>query len=162
MQFTFRPIRREDVKKIATWRYEKPYEQYNGDMLAFSLFVFIALRPLFIMLGEENFAVDNQQGDLVGFFQFIKHFRRRVTIGLGLRPDLTGQGHGLAFVKAGLAFGEGRYNPQSFNLLVRALNQRAFKVYSRAGFQRVKETTSLTSRGLEANYKMRRDVSFDA
>lgn len=151
-------MRWEDVRKIATWRYAEPYGQYNGDLLAFSLFVFVALRPLFALLGEEDFAVDNQQGELVGFFQFIKHFRRRINIGLGMRPDLTGQGHGLAFVEAGLAFGKSRYNPRSFSLLVQALNQRALKVYTRAGFQNIKKTTSITSRGLESTYKMRRDA----
>ncbi|HET8846036.1 MAG TPA: GNAT family N-acetyltransferase [Ktedonobacteraceae bacterium] len=158
MSFTIRPMLWQDVKKIAAWCYEEPYTEYNGEALAFSLYTFVLFRPLFALLGEENFAVDNQDGELAGFFQFIRLFQHRVTIGLGMRPDLTGHGQGLAFVEAGIEFGKSRYHPLTFGLTVRVANQRAFKVYSRAGFQKIKRTISITSRGLEANYKMQRDA----
>jgi RimJ/RimL family protein N-acetyltransferase len=60
-----------------------------------------------------------------------------VTIGLGLRPDLTGSGLGLPFVEAGLAMGRERFHPARFRLFVYAWNQRAITIYERAGFTMV-------------------------
>jgi [ribosomal protein S18]-alanine N-acetyltransferase len=54
--------------------------------------------------------------------------------GLGLRPDLTGQGLGLEFFRAGLVFARERYQPQRVYLHVAAFNERARRVYERAGF----------------------------
>jgi [ribosomal protein S18]-alanine N-acetyltransferase len=49
--------------------------------------------------------------------------------GLGLRPDLTGQGLGLEFFRAGLAFARERYEPQCVYLHVAEFNERARPVY---------------------------------
>ena len=54
--------------------------------------------------------------------------------GLGIRPDLTGRGLGLEFVRAGLEFGRERFRPGRIVLAVAAFNERAIAVYERAGF----------------------------
>lgn len=60
--------------------------------------------------------------------------------GLGMRPDLTGQGKGLglAFVRAGLNFARERFAPPAFRLYVLTWNERAVRVYEQAGFERVR------------------------
>ena len=55
--------------------------------------------------------------------------------GLGLRPDLTGQGVGLDFFRAGLEFAHERFEPERVILAVAAFNERARIVYERAGFR---------------------------
>ena len=55
--------------------------------------------------------------------------------GLGLRPDLVGQGLGLDFFNAGLAFARERYEPRRVYLHVAEFNERARRVYERAGFE---------------------------
>ena len=57
-------------------------------------------------------------------------------VGLGLRPDLTGRGLGLGFVAAVLALGRERFGPVGFRLSVAVFNERAIRVYERAGFVR--------------------------
>lgn len=58
-------------------------------------------------------------------------------IGLGLRPDHTGRGFGLAFVEAGLDHARSKFDPQELSLAVAAFNRRAITVYERAGFSEV-------------------------
>ena len=67
--------------------------------------------------------------------------------GLGLRPDLTGRGLGSEFVAAGLAFMQSRFPSQAIQLRVAAFNQRAIKVYQRAGFVEVERFLNRTNGG---------------
>jgi [ribosomal protein S18]-alanine N-acetyltransferase len=138
MEFTFRPLNWPDVESVTTWHYDAPYTQYDGTALAPSLRMYLLSRWLFTWLGYEFFAVDDEQGELIGIFSFKKLSRKGVRIGLGLRPDLSGHGYGLAFVQAGIEFGKQRYAPTSFQLTVAIFNERAIKVYKRAGFTIVK------------------------
>ncbi len=156
MQFTFRPLQWNDAKRIITWHYEEPYTLYTRNALEFQ--IYFRLRVLWRWLEHDYFAVDDEHGSLVGFFRFSKLLRPTVDIGLALRPDLTGCGHGLAFVEAGLAFGIQRYAPAHFALTVAAFNHRALTVYTRAGFRVVRTVTKHTSEGVGSSYEMRRDV----
>ena len=50
-----------------------------------------------------------ENGTFIGFFSFSNINNQTVDIGLGMRPDITGNGFGLQFVKAGLAFSKEKY-----------------------------------------------------
>jgi len=152
MEFTFKPLSWPDVESITTWHYDAPYTQYDGERLA--LRMVLRLRWLYTCLGYEYDAVDNAYGDLIGLFTFNKLPHRTVNIGLGLRPELTGLGYGLAFVQAGLAFAKARYAPASFQLTVDPFNARAIKVYMRAGFTLVRVMQTLQG----VRWEMRRDA----
>lgn len=107
--------------EIATWRYEPPYDFYDGDEEP-------VLNP------ERFFEVLDANGELIGFL----YFEPRGDIleyGLGLRPDLTGQGLGLEFFRTGLEFGRERYRPSRVVTNVAEFNERARKVYERGGFR---------------------------
>jgi RimJ/RimL family protein N-acetyltransferase len=92
-------------------------------------------------------AVTDPDGVLVGYFCFgvdatVPAGRRlnlyaedALDVGLGMRPDLTGRGLGLDFVRAGLDFARKVYAPAAFRLTVATFNQRAISVYERAGFK---------------------------
>src|SRR5688572_17673230 len=119
------------AEAIATWRYEPPYSFYDADADA---------DDLALLLDADTrrgryFAAFGENAALVGFFEF-KTDGDEVVIGLGLRPDLTGRGLGLAFVEAGLDFARERFEPTGFRLSVAAFNERAIRVYERAGFVR--------------------------
>jgi [ribosomal protein S18]-alanine N-acetyltransferase len=106
---------------LAAWRYPPPYDFYDGD-------VDPVLNP------ERYFGVWDEHGELVGFYYF-EPKPPDLDYGLGLRPDLTGRGLGLEFFLTGLAFGRERYRPKRVFLHVAAFNERARRVYERAGFR---------------------------
>jgi ribosomal-protein-alanine N-acetyltransferase len=117
------PASAETFAAIETWRYQPPYNFYDGDV-----------EPV---LNPERFyeALDDR-GELVGNLYF-EEKGDALEIGLGLRPDLVGRGLGLDFVRAGVEFGRERFRPARVILNVATFNERAIKVYERAGFREV-------------------------
>jgi [ribosomal protein S18]-alanine N-acetyltransferase len=107
--------------EIATWRYEPPYDFYDGD-------------PEPVLNPERFFQVLDANEDVIGFLYFEQR-EDALEYGLGLRPDLTGKGLGLEFFRAGLRFGRDRYRPTRVITNVAEFNERARKVYERAGFR---------------------------
>ena len=111
----------DTIAEIQQWRYEPPYDFYDSD-------------GGHVENPDRHFAVRDDAGALVGFY----YFEQRGDVleyGLGLRPDLTGLGHGLEFFRAGLEFGRDRFRPARIVLAVAAFNERAIIVYERAGFR---------------------------
>jgi len=117
--------------EIAEWRYEFPYEWYDTatDPRRIELFANPARRDgLRAVIGDD--------GTLVGFFNFVPH-GNEVRIGLGIRPDLTGQGLAQPFITAGLEYARAEWKPRRFRLWVAWWNERALRAYRRAGFREV-------------------------
>jgi RimJ/RimL family protein N-acetyltransferase len=162
MQFIFSPMNEADARTIKTWRYEGPYVVYNIDN---------DLDDLAELLDQRSpyYAVRNEQGELIGFFVFgtsaqvgnvdvpgLYSEKNTITIGLGMRPDLTGKGLGLAFVNAGLDFAREQFRPDYFRLFVLAFNERAIRVYERVGFQHVRVFVQRNIHGEREFLEMRR------
>jgi [ribosomal protein S18]-alanine N-acetyltransferase len=136
VHFDLRPMRWRDARKMIRWRYPAPYAIY--DLHTAEMRLVLILHPLWRMMGVAHFAaVRDERRALVGMFQYMPH-GSEIEIGLALRPDLTGQGLGLAFVRAGLAYGTKRFRPTAFRLNVALFNERARRVYERAGFRAVR------------------------
>lgn len=118
------PLRSEDAALLDHWRYEPPYDFYDGEE-----------DPV---LNPERFFVVRDGGEIVGFYYFDAR-GDTVEIDLGLRPDSTGKGLGLEFFLDGVAFAHGRFPGSRVTLNVAAFNARAITVYERAGFRRTGE-----------------------
>jgi ribosomal-protein-alanine N-acetyltransferase len=149
--YAFRPMNEEEARAIVAWRYEAPYDFYD-----------MANDPegLEELLGpperRSGYFAARQRGELVGFVCFgpggqVPSFDYAddgsLDIGLGLRPDLTGRGLGLEFLVAVLEFGRRHFAPTGFRLAVATFNERAIRVYERAGFRRVEVFTHHTNGG---------------
>lgn len=120
MELTIEPATEETHRELASWRYPPPYDFYDGD-------VDPLLNP------ERYFGARDECGELVGFYYF-EPKPPDLDYGLGLRPDLTSRGLGLEFFLGGLAFARERYRPRRVFLHVAEFNERARRVYERAGF----------------------------
>ena len=117
-----------EAKVISTWEYQAPYDFYNAPADEHDLAEL--LDPA--QRAGRYFSV-HATGELIGFVQ-LRSDGDAVVVGLGLRPDLTGRGLGQSFLEASLAFARGQFAPARFRLSVATFNERAIKVYERAGF----------------------------
>jgi len=123
VKITISELSQEGHVEMRSWRYPPPYDFYDGD-------VDPPLNP------ERFFGAFDEDGRLVGFYYF-EEKPPDLDYGLGLRPDLVGRRLGLEFFRAGLDFARERYRPRRVYLHVAEFNERARKVYERAGFVEV-------------------------
>ncbi|MGH2496169.1 MAG: GNAT family N-acetyltransferase [Ktedonobacteraceae bacterium] len=149
-QFDFMLMEEADARAILAWRYEGQYAVYNWEAEDDPAEMLDRRSP--------HYAVKDECGELVGFFAYgssaqvwdsgephLYSENNTITIGLGMRPDLTGKGLGLAFTQAGLDFAREHFKPDYFRLYVLTFNERAARVYERAGFERAGIYTRLSA-----------------
>ncbi|WP_034092094.1 GNAT family N-acetyltransferase [Streptacidiphilus albus] len=127
----------EHAADIVTWRYAEPYERYD----------LIAADPGFLTDPANGYVALVDGGVLIGYRSFGVEGRvpggsyddSALDTGGGLRPVLTGLGHGLGrqAIAAGLAYGYERFQPAAFRVTVASFNTRARKVVESLGFVHV-------------------------
>ena len=132
------PLRDHHARDILTWRYPPPYDFYNpprddtGDR-----YVAAFLNPEF-----QFHAVVDQDGRMVGFCSFGidgqvpggDYDGSALDIGLGMRPELTGNGRGETFVRAILDHAVKAMAVGRVRMTVADFNTRALRVYENLGF----------------------------
>jgi len=163
MKCTFTPMDEANARSIQSWNYEVPFNIYNWE----------AEGDISELLDRRSphYAVGDEHGELIGFFAYgssalvwdsgephLFSENNTIAIGLGMRPDLTGKGLGLAFVKAGLDFANKQFKPAYFRLFVLMFNQRAIRVYEHAGFQRVEIYVQSNANGDREFLEMRKAI----
>jgi RimJ/RimL family protein N-acetyltransferase len=109
--FRIEPATNELFRERGRWRYPPPYDFYDDDGRP-------PLNP------EWFFSVHTEDGAIAGFYFFAER-GDAIFYGLGLRPDLTGRGLGLAFVTAGLDFAREHFGATRFVLDVAEFNERS-------------------------------------
>ena len=144
-----RPITQEAARLMLDWRYPPPYDIYNfssddpvdvQDTLAY-------------LLEPENqfFEIVDTKQRILGFCSFGQdgqvpggnYSQSALDIGMGIRPDLTGQGLGSRFASAVVTYGAEKFHPVLFRVTIAAFNERAKRVWQRLGFQPVQEFVHL-------------------
>lgn len=141
MNYFFQSMTQQEAEEIAVhWRYSGIYAFYDMDADPEDLAEF--LNP------EERkntyFSVIHK-GEVVGFYSFTQTADDTIDIGLGMKPDLTGNGSGLEFLRAGMEFARTTYNPKKITLSVAAFNKRAIKVYEKVGFKETERFQQATN-----------------
>lgn len=155
MPYTIQAMTAKDARRIARWHYPDAYAFYDLDR---DLEDYQELLDFETWPPNTKFSVTDPDGELIGFFELTTS--NAVTdIGLGLRPDLTGQGLGQQFLQVGLSFAQRRFHPRLFRLKVAAFNQRAITVYKRAGFKTIRIYEQKTNGGLYNFIEMQADPS---
>ena len=113
------------------WYYKDKYSFYDmeNDPEDFEEIITPELRE------NKYYQVLNDKDELVGYFCLERLSEEKVEVGLGLRPDLTGQGWGLKFVKEIETFIQDNFDYKVVVLSVASFMTCAIKVYQRAGFK---------------------------
>ncbi|MFC1525590.1 GNAT family N-acetyltransferase [Candidatus Latescibacterota bacterium] len=156
MPYRFEPMTAAAAEKIKSWRYEPPFDFYDLDANPDDLAEFMDERNW----PDTFYAVHDEWGSLAGFFVFERK-GAAADIGLGLRPDLTGDGAGRRFVEAGLAFGTESLGITSYRLEVARFNTRAISVYRRVGFTETTRFVQETNGGRYDFIRMERPAPSD-
>ncbi len=129
---------REAATEIAAWSYDAPYTLYNhapedrADLVAAltdpaNAYQEIAA-PALGLIGFFCIGIDARVpgGSYAG---------EGIDLGLGLRPDLTGQGRGHSLAEAVLERAALTSSHARFRVTVAAFNQRARRLWDRVGFE---------------------------
>lgn len=131
MTYSFEVLTQEQAETIAYhWHYDGAYSFYNMTADEEDLAEFLDSESR----EDAVFAV-SEKGEVVGFFSVSEAADRTYDVGLGMRPDLTGEGRGTDFLNAGLEFTCTRFNPKRITLSVATFNQRAISLYRKNGFK---------------------------
>ncbi|WP_214833524.1 GNAT family protein [Exiguobacterium sp. s152] len=132
MTHHFAILTQSQAETIAyTWHYEDDYAFYDMEADQDDLAEFIDAEQR----GQSVFAI-TFDSELVGFVSVAQTDAETVDIGLGMKPDLTGNGSGRMFVTSIVDFVKGTYSPHRITLSVAAFNVRAIRVYEACGFTR--------------------------
>lgn len=137
MTWVFRPMDEATAHAVLEWRYEPPYDLYNVAPGQRDEATAVLLDP-----ANAYYSLHDPSGDLAAFCCFGAdaqvpggdYIAEALDIGAGLRPDLTGQGHGSALIGAILDFAREQYHPATCRVTIAAFNQRAQRAWQRASF----------------------------
>ena len=138
MGLTFHQMDETSARTIQSWRYKPPYAIYNpgSDDVENDI-------QRFMDPGSPYYGMADEQGELVAYCCFGMEAQvpggdyrsEALDIGLGVRPDLTGQGQGLAYVNGVLDFARATFAPCSYRVTIAEFNERARRVWEKAEFQ---------------------------
>lgn len=131
MKMEFRKPTKKDGEIIATWKYDGEYSFYNNDKTE-------AKQQWTLNISEEEnaFVIYDDNNELIGNCSF-DYEDEQYTLGVQMRPDLTGKGMGTEIVKSILDFGKEKYKFNNIELLVATFNTRAIRVYEKLGFKKI-------------------------
>lgn len=138
LECTVVPMNVSLLQEMGQWIYPPPYDFYNMTGSDEETEEF---------LGGSYFAVIDGNNHVVGFCctggaatvpsgvsAGVYPADGALDIGLGMRPDLTGQGRGRDFMATLLQFSRRQLSARSLRLTVATFNTRAIRLYQRVGF----------------------------
>ncbi len=126
-----------DFEQIVRWQYTPPYDIYNTPETDWAETI-----TYFHELGENFVVIVDKANTLIGFCSFGAdgqvpggdYSTAALDVGMGMRPDLTGRGHGKQYLTAVLDYAQKTFRPTCLRATIAAFNQRAQKMVAHAGF----------------------------
>ncbi len=124
------PMNRDYALEYTKWEYASPYEFYNTPPSGIGE----TMDEILGDSGMDYYSVLDEDGSLFGMYEYSFH-GKIMEIGLGIRPELCGQGYGKDFVRQCISFGREKYAyTDVIRLMVADFNTRAIHLYRSVGF----------------------------
>ncbi|MBY0121295.1 GNAT family N-acetyltransferase [Bacillus sp. S/N-304-OC-R1] len=142
MQLSIQKISKNDAIQILNWKYNAPYDFYNNEESEESIEE---------LLGNSYSVVVDERNQLIGFFcignsaqvpagtHYGAYSEKYIDIGLGMRPELTGQGLGSSFFSFIINHVQAADKSVPLRLTVAKFNERAIRLYEKLGFKKKME-----------------------
>jgi ribosomal-protein-alanine N-acetyltransferase len=137
MPLSIDPMDEASARAIAGWRYDAPYDFYNlnPDEIEKNVAYFVDPKNAFHRIASEH-------GELIGYCSFGPdgqvpggdYSQEALDVGIGIRPDLTGQGSGVRYSELVFGFADRTFAPARLRVTIAAFNQRAQRVCQKLGF----------------------------
>lgn len=151
MELNVKQMNYNEAKQISKWIYKEPYSIYSMDG---------SDNCIDELLNGTYFSASDEENNLIGYYCFGEsaqvpvgnqfgayNCKDIIDIGLGINPNLCGQGLGLKFFNSGLDYARNNLSAKRFRLTVATFNQRAIKVYQKAGFEKSNSFERITKTG---------------
>ncbi|PSN13715.1 N-acetyltransferase [filamentous cyanobacterium CCT1] len=140
MRFSFRRLEKEHALSILRWRYLPPYDTYNFDADT-------TQEDLCYLIDPKNafYAILNVHEELEGYYSFGAdgqvpggdYCTKALDIGMGMQPDLVGQGQGKHYAQAVVKYGVNQYRTQKCQVTIAEFNKRAQRVWEQVGLKQI-------------------------
>jgi RimJ/RimL family protein N-acetyltransferase len=132
------PLEERHALQILEWRYKPPYDVYDlgkGDADEIVESLLLPDYAYHAILGPDD--------ELVAFCCFGEDAQvpggnydsQALDLGLGVRPDLTGQGQSHVYIQAVLDYARRHYAARSYRVTIAEFNTRAQRAWTKAGFR---------------------------
>ena len=140
--YRVRRLEKGDAEAILRWRYDSPYDFYNPpENIDANYYVRQFLDPELMF-----HAIVDSTDNFIGFCSYGadgqvsggNYIEQALDVGLGMKPELTGQGRGVIFFRTILEYGEA-LSSGSLRLSVATFNCRAISLYNQFGFEEVEQ-----------------------
>ena len=137
----------DDARHIVGWRYDPPYDIY--DVVSDDL----AEEAKYYADPENGYFSLRADGELVGFACYGAegqvpggdYSADMLDVGIGMRPDLTGQGQGNVYAEAVFAFAHEHFDSKALRVTIAEFNKRSQRVVEKVGFTRAEVFTKPAS-----------------
>ena len=141
MDLTIKPITLAEIDMFVRWCYEPPADVYNmlqsgGDGDEYDEIVAYFAEPDYhcsAILHEDEFVgfcTFGLDGRVIGG----DYSQPALDIGMGMKPNLTGQKHGDSFIAAIIQYANDTFAPPLLRVTINVTNLRALRVWKKAGF----------------------------
>jgi len=141
-----RPFTENDAINVCDWIYNNSLEIYNLPSWNEAISKNYSFTKEDVRNKEFlSFYIKDQ---LMGYGRLIIK-NKEVVLGIGMKPDLCGQGLGTKAFQLLIAEAKKRYGDCGQTLLVRKFNKRAIRCYQNCGFIVLKEVKIMTRQGID-------------
>ena len=138
LRISYRSANEATAREFVSWKYEPPYDIYNLLPEEEEKMVQYNIDP-----ANNVNAMFDQDDKLVGYCSYGRdaqvpggnYSEEALDIGMMIKPELTGQGLGVAYARNVIQNGINIYSPEKLRVTIAAFNKRAIRVWQKNGFK---------------------------